>query len=187
MGTSVIWWGENTSSSVQIECELDAAPEVIVDQKTTEKFSDPSEGGKGRGEIQQLEGELRHRIELGLPMFWVLMCNLGHIPCLFYPFSTTFLSSLPLCLSACVKLHSLYIFYYPVFNLMKWPQWCKYTNCSLCFLSRYIYIHTVHCINTTNKLFREVNCYFKWCHNNYASTKLSRFVLYMGSKNVSNK
>ena len=54
---------------MQIECELDAAPEVIVDQKTTEKFSDPSEGGKGRGEIQQLEGELRHRIELGLPMF----------------------------------------------------------------------------------------------------------------------
>ena len=55
---------------MQIECKLDAAPEVIVDQKTTEKFSDPSEGGKGRGgEIQQLEGELRHRIELSLPMF----------------------------------------------------------------------------------------------------------------------
>ena len=34
---------------MQIECKLDAAPEVIVDQKTTEKFIDPSEGGKGRG------------------------------------------------------------------------------------------------------------------------------------------
>jgi len=52
---------------VQIECKLDAAPEVIVDQKTTEKFSDPSEGGKGRGEDSA--GELRHRIELSLPMF----------------------------------------------------------------------------------------------------------------------